>query len=571
MRRRNIRIILVLVISLFAFGCSGGGTSLPTSPEGINADVQLRESFAGIENVSPDVEILEPADGMTATFYPDGENGRAGIEVRIDGELAAVTDETGEFQLPDGVDVGTTLEYAVDGETFYKAELGIEREAMGPEGQAGDGIVYGMVVDEQGAVPYALVIVTDGDNYAYDVSNSVGFYEVLGAPTGHVLVIAVAELHYSKMKVVDIEPEVPYQLNIMLNIAQGLGKLYGRTFVPGVGLLPGVYVNFTQPSGIVREDISNIYGMYELLDIPAGLGHLYAHKTGYHDINANLIIQPGFNGLDIGMTPIAMGAVVGQVFTPYGYKVIGALVRLTYVNQNGDHEWKFMYTGDQGQFGFGNVSPSTYAVQAFAPGWTPAIAIGTVWEGTIQEEVLVIDQTDETGLLEGWAVDYEGQPVPYAFGYVEYIGFKSYLSGWAIADENGHFEVDGIPYGPYAIHIESAAFFPAPWEYADILPTEDGDFLSVLFPYNPALAGSMTGTVYGIGGDIEPYAIVGCYVMGDSSISYKALADENGHYVFPYLPPTVYNAFAVDGELNAGYGFDEVFTGMETVLDLHIE
>lgn len=564
---KRLTIGIALVLALSAYGCSG--SSMPTEP-GDNIDSPLREISVDFEIVIPDIEISELGVGITGTFYPDGENGRYGIEVRIDGELASITDESGAFELPPEIPEGTDLEFAVDGEIFYKTTLDPERHAQGPSGPAGQGAIHGVVSDEDGAVPWALVIVTDGNTYAFDVANSLGVYNVMGAPTGHVLVIAAAELHHTKMKAIDLVPHEPLEIGIFLPKAQGLGKLYGRTFVPGYGLIGGVYVNYSQPGGVVREDISNIYGMYELLAIPAGIGHLYAHEDGFHDFHLNKLVGPGFNGQDIPMIPISMGVVMGDVSTTDGYKVIGALVRLTHKNIQGDYEWKFAYTVNEGRFCFPDIPPGTYAVQAFAPGWHPATAIGTVFEGYIEEENLIIFPTDETGTLEGWAVDFEGDGVPYAFAYVELIGFKNVLAGWTIADENGHFYVEGLPFGAYAIRVESAAFLPD-WTFADILPNEDGDFLRILYPYNPYLSGSMTGIVYDANGEPVPNAIVRIWAAVNPNVSFMTLTNASGHYEFPFLPPTIYNAVAVDDDGDAGYGWDEVTLGVETVLDIHIE
>jgi len=567
MLRRKIAIILALALTMLVFGCSG--SSIPTTP-GDAIDSPLRTLAGDIEIINPDIEISEMSVGIEGTFFPDNENGRYGIEVRIDGELAAVTDETGTFELPPEVPEGSQLEFAVEGEVFYKTTLGPERHAQGPSGPAGEGYMYGYVIDEDGVVPMALVIVTDGDTYAFDISNSLGIYNISGAPTGHVLLIAAADFHYTKMKAIDLVPNEPWNINIVLQKAEGYGTLYGRTYVPGYGLMGGVYVNFTMPGGLVREDISNVYGMYELLAIPAGVGHLYAHEDGFHDFHHNMMINPGFNAMDIPMVPIASGVVMGDVQTPDGYKVIGALVRLTFVNIHGNHEWRFAYTVNDGKFCFADIPPGSYAVQAFAPGWHPAIAIGTVFEGNIEEEHLVIYQTEETGTLEGWAVDFEGGPVPFAFAYVELIGYKNVLAGWMIADENGYFHVQGLPYGAYAIRVESAAFLPD-WTYTDILPGDDGDFLKVLYPYNPLLSGALTGTVYDSNSEPEPYAMVRIYAAVDPNISYFTLTNAAGVYMFPWLPPTIYNAIAIGENDEVGYGWDEVTLGGETVLDIHIE
>jgi len=63
-------------------------------------------------------------EGITAAFYPDGVSGRSGIEVRIDGELAAVTQILVHSSFSPGVVEGTELEFAVDGNIFYKTTVG---------------------------------------------------------------------------------------------------------------------------------------------------------------------------------------------------------------------------------------------------------------------------------------------------------------------------------------------------------------------------------------------------------------------------------------------------------------
>ncbi len=564
---RNLTIITAVLLLLFALGCSGSNN--PIMPEQ-STDNPLRNTLGEFSGNLPDLDFREPDRGYIASFLLDGETGFGGIEVRVDGELAAVTDDAGNFELPPNIPEETTLEFAIDGETFQRASIGPDRTAQGPAGPAGEGTLYGYVHDEDGVVPGALVIVTDGTTYAFDFADSQGIYTVHGAPTGHVMVIAAAELHNTKLKVIDLLPNDPMQLDIFIKTAEGLGKLYGRAFIPGYALVSGVYVSFTLPGGLVWQDITNVYGMYELLNIPAGIGHLYAHLGGYHDFNMNKMVNPGFNAQDIPMIPINLGAVMGQVKTPDGKLVQGAVVRLTFKNLNGQWAWAFTYSGEQGQFGFGDIPPTEYVVQSFGPGWYPGMAAGTVHEGEIQNETLVMYPTEETGVLEGWAVDYDGNPVPYAWAYVYLIGFDKQLAGWTFADEFGHFNVAGLPYGAYAIRVETAQFLPE-WTYLDILPNEKDTFLQILHQIHPDYAGALSGTIYGTDGEPEPHAYVGCYAAVNPDISFKIFSDENGDYLFPFLPATVMDVWAATTDGDYGTGFDEIVIGETAELDIFLE
>jgi hypothetical protein len=434
---------------------------------------------------------------------------------------------------------------------------------------AGEGTLYGVVFDEDGVVPGALVIATDGEDYAFDVANSEGIYQVLGAPTGDIAVIALAELHHPGIIGIELIPNEPAELNIFLNKLEGFGKLYGHVEMPGAGPLSGVYVNYAQPGGLMREDLTNIYGMYELEDIPAGPGFLYGHKQGFHDVYEEVVVEEGFNEFDFYMIPIDLGTVKGEVKTPEGDPVAGAFVRLTYTMLNGDFGWMFTYSGAEGEFAFGDVPPGPYAAQSFIPGWHPGFAAGTVFECQVSFEELWMWPTQETGVIEGWALDFNGDPVPYAFGFVTYLGFHDEVSAWTIADENGHFYIEDVPFGAYAVHVETAVFLPS-WTFVDILPSSNEDFLTILYPFDPNLAGALAGTVFDTLGEPVAGAIVGCWSLQYEEVSYKTFSDGHGDYVFPLLPPLCYAVFAL-GE--AGFALDtaEVITGQQTWLDLYLE
>jgi hypothetical protein len=430
--------------------------------------------------------------------------------------------------------------------------------------------VLGTVYDEDGGVPGALVIVTDGESYAFDFANSSGIYAVNNAPTGPVLVLALAELHETALHSIDLDPQVPRELNIPLEKKTGMSTLYGHAFLPDGMPLSGVYVSFTQPSGLVREDLTNIYGAFELNEIPAGVGLLYAHKGGFHDLFEERILDPGVNIQDLLMVPVELGAVLGTVLTPEGDPVADALVRITHLDGSGDQVQGYAYSNNEGLFGFNDLAPGPYVVQSFLPGLHPGAAAGTVFEGTVQEETLFMWPTSETGTLEGWAVDYDGDPVPHAFGYFTYIGFDHLVSGWAVADASGHFVIEGVPFGAYGVRVESAAFLPD-WALSDILPTGGDDFLKILYPFQPHMAGVLSGTVTDSAGHPVPYAVVGCCALEDPEISYKTFTDGDGHYCFPLLPPLVFGAFGYHPDLGFGAGFDQIYTGEMTVLNLTLE
>jgi hypothetical protein len=528
------------------------------------------QSLDGFKGIKPDLNFQGRKGEMERVFFADGKKGWGDIEVRIQGELAAVVDNKGRFILPPGISNRTNLDFSVGGTVFFTAPAPAAGKVIHPPSDPiGDGTLYGVVYDEEGGVPGALVIVSDGEDYAFDVTNSLGIYSVNGAPTGQVLVIALADLHHPEIKAMELLPGEPLELDIFLPIAQGLGKLCGCAWDPNSGPLSGVYVNYSQPAGGVWEDITNVYGMYELNDIPAGIGQLYGYKAGYHDFILDLFVAPGVNNQDFPMIPIELGAVTGEVTALDGTPLAGALVRLTYPKLEGGYDWAFTYTEEEGYFAFGDIPPGSYVVQSFIPGWHPGIAIGTVFEGQVDHKELLMWWTEERGTLEGWAVSFDGEPVSYAFGYVSYIGFDEEVSGWTMADENGHFLVEDVPFGPYAIHVESAVFLPD-WAFSDILPEVEEEFLTILYPFDPNLAGALMGTVYDAHGAPVPGSLVGCWALGDESLSFKTFTDDQGQYLFPLLPPTVYGALALHPEKGVGSGLGEVFTSQETIVDIFL-
>jgi hypothetical protein len=120
------------------------------------------------------------------------------------------------------------------------------------------------------------------------------------------------------------------------------------------------------------------------------------------------------------------------------------------------------------------------------------------------------------------------------------------------------------------VRIESAAFLPGQ-AFSDILPNENNDFLEILYPFDPSLSGALAGTV--VDGNVvpQPFAIVGCFAAGNPDLAFKTFANENGQYIFPILPPLVYGAFAFHPMAGFGSGFDQVFIGEVTILDIVLD
>ncbi len=373
-----------------------------------------------------------------------GDTAIPGIEVRIDGELADLTDENGAFEIPAILDGDHTISFAILGEEFHSQPYSpVSRFAQDTQ-DPGPGVMTGWIFDEDGPVAGALVLVVQGDTYAFAFSGQYGQYVIAGAPAGNCLGACMAEFHDPVFNAVDLPLDgTPLEKDFYIPKNKTFGKIYGRVLSPNIGAVPHAYVQYTAP-GVFRADLSNIFGIFELEAIPVGYGTIHAERYYFYPVEFQMEVNSGLNLVPVIMLLIEQSTVHGHVVNAEGEPINGAVVRLAVYEKANEYPVVYgKHSGPGGYFSFEDLLPGPYLLQSFMPGLIPATELGTILPGTLIEETLVM-YPGVGGHVHGWAIDWEGEPIPGAIVQLRYIGTDV---GIAVAtDEYGYWELNGITY-----------------------------------------------------------------------------------------------------------------------------
>jgi len=578
MRNRTIAVLFSVLLLFVWTGCSGGGDPSTPSDNGTSTGLEAPDFTLPAPPRSSDDAYEIPADPDHAIeLNPEGEavagkftfGGTAvrGIEVRIDGEIAAFTDENGDFEIPAILGDDHTISFSILGEVFYSQEYNPYARYAQDDPPIGLGTMAGAVYDSDGPVSGALVVVAKGDTYAYAFTGQYGQYFVAGAPVGNALAAVVAEFHDPVFEAVSIPSDGnPLEKDFFLPQNLTMGRIYGRVVSPEIpGAVPHAYVEYTAP-GVFRADLSNIFGIFELEEIPVGDGVVRAEREYFYPVQGGLHVNPGINPIGVIMHLIEQSMMHGYVVDEEGMPIDGALVRLA-VYTDGAYESPMVYgklSGPGGYFHFGDLLPGPYKIEAFLPGKIPAAIVGFIQPGQLYEETLVL-KPGSGGHAHGWVIDVDQNPVEHAVVQLRYIGTNIGVA--AATNEDGYWMLDGIPYGACEISVFSAAYLPVSGSW-DVYPNENQGPVAIVFPvpdYIPT--GELSGTVKNMMGEPLEYGLVWLYNVQHPEFQFMALADETGEYYFPnpVIGTNAGLAFADGYEPDDGYV--EIMEGELSELD----
>ncbi|MCB9627483.1 MAG: carboxypeptidase regulatory-like domain-containing protein [Sandaracinaceae bacterium] len=225
-----------------------------------------------------------------------------------------------------------------------------------------------------------------------------------------------------------------------------------------------------------------------------------ALRAGEERVGVELVLQPGT-------------LIDGRVVDAAGFPVANVIVELRMVGQADETT---MTAGD-GTFGF-QAGRGNVFLTASAPG-LPAVRSRVTLEDVERQEVtLRLSATLHT--LRGRVFDRDELPVPSATLRLESLSARFPHHRVVIANEDGSFEINGLPPPPYRVVVSDEELAD---EELDVESTEE-ELRVVLLP-----AGTLRGTVVD---DLGPAADVEITLYRDGRPRQQAYSDGEGRFVF---------------------------------------
>lgn len=471
-------------------------------------------------------------------------------------EGEAVSDESGEAVFA-GIAAGV---YELGLSTPDGLELTSARQVLLRAGETktltvhlgGAGLsISGRVLDEAGTpVPGVVVVAkrylfqrSESDVVPRDqsqqrsVSGADGGFEIPGLLEGEYEIKTVpTPIYPSAKKIVRAGVE---SCDLVLQPAQAL-RVFGRVTTPSGESLPGVLVfPVGQPSGQTRTGNDGAYALDLLVTDPDRTYSLRFTLPGYRNLHLSLkgeeVAQADEWQLDAELEPVGLTVPVAGVMrrSDNGEPVVGETAYLHSPSRNA----RYLAASDErGWFLFPEVQiGDDYRFWVYPKG---DFKDHSKYPVQVPEDGLELEvELDPlgTGAIFGTITDSEGRPQG---GFSFWVRSTKALGRWLqlTADDEGRFEVEGIPAGDLLFDTRSP-----PWIRAQGVRMEDGaeEELSLVIDWGEH---QLTGIVT----DSQRQLLVGAQIELHwnhsekgirSSSMRKTLSDKDGHFRFTQLGP----------------------------------
>lgn len=202
------------------------------------------------------------------------------------------------------------------------------------------------------------------------------------------------------------------------------------------------------------QEVHDPDGRFELLVDEPGTLSLLVSATGYlvKEIPLEVPAEGGVDSLEI-VVQAASCVVTGRLTGPEGEPIAQTSIYFGRKDPGGPQPSTYPVTDSAGQFRSAGLSEGLWSVFVQSPGYLPVRRDLEVQAGENR-----LDLQLERGLeVEGEVVDADGRPLPRVqLGLTAKEGSLS--GGFATSDESGHFLIQGVEPGDFALSAWSAGF-----------------------------------------------------------------------------------------------------------------
>jgi uncharacterized GH25 family protein len=277
-------------------------------------------------------------------------------------------------------------------------------------------------------------------------------------------------------------PEIAASLEGHVQAVHELGPVAGA-LVQVIGLT-------IEPVFTTETDLN---GHYSFDALPPATYEIRVMEDGFHPASEEIVLESGeHKELNFSLLTIT-GEISGFVYNDEsGVPVVGALVFIFHPILDNNEPWIWDRTNEYGFYELPGVPPGTYPVFVRHAEYEPDSNIVDIHPGqvTYLNFPLTPKPSAEPGGIGGTVVDAE-TGLPIAEAVIQIDGFHTFAP--ILTDDDGRYEVHGIPAGLTVVHAFKEGYFHACQE-VDI---PSGGFVEVNFALRPLpVPGAIEGTVY---------------------------------------------------------------------------
>jgi len=309
-------------------------------------------------------------------------------------------------------------------------------------------------------------------------------------------------------------------------------------------------------------------GVYRFTMVPPGTGYRLRATAPRHapaEMEGLAVVSDETLRVDVALRPSRPtrgGSISGVVRQTGGAPVRGARVEVLTGGSDGrvttDRRGRYRLTGLSAGVYTLSVTSGTLATQI-----VDSVSVRPNHATQIHVELPHPDET-EPGAMFGVVRNHEGEPLAGAV----LRATDGAAVAEAVADEGGHYMLEGLAVGVYSVTARSQGYVDSSWENIHVL---GGHSVRVDFALHRSEVAPTVGSITGTVTDVQAHAIFGALVVvTQGATSRQATTGDHGSYRLPELLPGDYTlSIAKEGYTSATVQ-GSVTAGHATTLNVHL-
>jgi protocatechuate 3,4-dioxygenase beta subunit len=393
----------------------------------------------------------------------------------------------------------------------------------------------GVVSDTEGvAIRGAVVTLSDGVSSGMrDTTDSRGRYSITRViPDTYTVSVTAPGFVSSTPTSVILDQDETEVLNVTLSgVGASTAGITGLVVDSDGQPITGARVAITGGPVTGRSDTTDVTGLYEILNLPAGTYTLRASATGFNPQTRTVSITVDTSTqLDFTLSDQVnqlLGSITGRITQSDGSVISDVTVKIT----AGPTKGQTVQSDDQGDYGIPDLPEGTYTLSFTHSGYATRTVTGVdVIAGRATTLDAVLGISTSGGVLAGTVTDTNGTAVVSAT--VKVLQNSSVI-GTATTGSQGTYRISSLPVGTYVVQFSKSGFTTAQVSGVEITAGA-----STTVDAQLTTSGSGLGTLSGLVVDSLGRPVQGAVVeLSGASGDLTTTTDADGTFQFANLTP----------------------------------
>jgi protocatechuate 3,4-dioxygenase beta subunit len=332
------------------------------------------------------------------------------------------------------------------------------RNTAAKEDVAGARLLHGHVRDSDGESLESASLVARGHKGIVGVSGADGAFRISGVPlSALVLIVSAPGFEPAQVDVAEGRAGDRSEVNITLEPARAAT---GVVVDPDGRAISGAAVTCREPvDDVVIGDSSDEDGSFAMPARAIGCEAVARHRD-FAPSDPTTIVAGDNNELALNEAASIRGVVVDQRGAPVTSYVIEVTRHRPARGAPRTRRVRgqmLQIDDTEGRFEISGLQAGQYVLGVAAEGWPPNASDNIdVDAGELVRGIRIV--MDDGAVLSGRIVDGDGDPVAGAEVKLDAIALNRVRVSAVVSDEDGHYDLDGVPKGPFSIRVSASGY-----------------------------------------------------------------------------------------------------------------